>query len=62
MPTVESIRTQYRKKRISLLEDLISVAIQLIKLNAYQLEKINLQDFKNLKKDAQNMLQRARDV
>lgn len=60
--TAKSVRTEYREKRIRILEDLIMISIQLIECNAYQLEKINFDDFKKVKKDLQNMLLLAKDV
>ena len=54
-----SIRTQYRKMRIDILRSIINIAITMLILDGRQLERVQLQDFKKIKKDMEDMLFRA---
>jgi len=49
-------RTYYRNKRIQLLRDMINDLITVLTLSTTKIERISLDNLKNLKIDIENML------
>ena len=51
-----SIRTEYRRKRIVILRQIVNIALTMLILDGSQLERVRLEDFNKVKNDMEDML------
>lgn len=57
-----SVRTEYRLKRIAELDKIIIIAIAISRASGFQLERVNLSDFKNIKNDIKKIQERINTI